>query len=58
MSELNIMKFMINKFGAVTFRCSGECMITWVQEEKVIIKKYINEVKKGDIFTLLSDPTI
>lgn len=55
MSELNIMKFMINKFGTVPFRCSGECMIPWVHEGKVIIKKYNKEVKKGDIVLVYSD---
>lgn len=55
MSELNIMKFMINKFGTIPFTCSGECMIPWVQEGKVTIKKYIDEVKKGDIVLVYSD---
>lgn len=49
------MKFMINKFGTIPFRCSGECMIPWVQDGKVIIKKYIKEVKKGDIVLVYSD---
>lgn len=55
MSELNMMKFMISKFGTISFKCFGECMIPWVYSGQIMIKKYTNAIKKGDIVLVYSD---